>query len=201
MKVVFLEDVQNVAAAGETKEVADGYGRNYLIPKKLAVIAAPGVAEKVAAHIKSKMPSPEELAKMSGHLDEVEVVLKAKAGSQGRLHGAITNADIAEELEKSIGLTVDKRKIELEAPIHNIGEYEVVVKLAKDITPKLKVVVVSEVEVTEEVVAEEAADEEVVTEEVMTEEVMTEEVMTEEVMTEEVMTEEVITEEETEESA
>ena len=144
MKVVFIEDVRNVATAGETKVVADGYGRNYLIPQKLAVIAAPGVAEKVAAHIKSKMPSAEELAKMSGHLDGVEVVLKGKSGAQGLLHGAITNADIAEALEESIGVTVDKRKIELAEPIHNIGEYEVVVKLAKDVAPKLKVIVTEE---------------------------------------------------------
>jgi len=144
MKVVFLQDVPNVAEAGEIKEVADGYGRNFLIPRKLAVLAKSGSAGVIQAQLKTKTQTEEELLELSHRLEGTEVALKARAGARGRLHGSITSADIAAELQKSTELIVDKRKIDLDEPIRKLGSYEIAIKLAKDIMPKIKVVVTEE---------------------------------------------------------
>jgi len=144
MKVIFLRDVPSVAKAGEIKEVADGYGRNFLIPKKLALLARPGAANMMAVQLKTESRTRDELLELASQLENKEVTLKARAGAKDRLHGAITSADIASELQSSTGLTVDKRKIDLDEPIHQLGSYEIAIKLAKDITPKIKVVVVEQ---------------------------------------------------------
>jgi len=144
MKVVFLQDVPNVAEAGEIKEVADGYGRNFLIPRKLAVLAKSGSAGVIQAQLKTKTQTEEELLELSRRLEGAEIALKARAGAKGRLHGSITSAGIAAELQSSTGLIVDKRKIDLDEPIRQLGSYEVAIKLAKDIMPKIKVVVTEE---------------------------------------------------------
>jgi large subunit ribosomal protein L9 len=138
MKVVFLEDVQNVAKAGDTREVADGYGRNFLLPKKLAVISKPGAVAQVKAQIEAKAET-EKMKKLAAELDGKELVFKVKMGTKDRMHGSITAANIATELKSSAGLEVDKRKIELAEPLKHIGNYEIVIKLAKDIEPKIKV--------------------------------------------------------------
>lgn len=148
MKVVFLEDVPQVAKLGEIKEVADGYGRNFLIPKKLAALAAPGVTNRLEAQLRAQAQKQSqieaELVEMAKELDGKEVILKAKAGAKGRLYGRVTSADIAAELERTTGVVVDKRKIELDEPIRQLGSYEVAIKLGKDITPKIKVTVTEE---------------------------------------------------------
>ncbi len=148
MKVVFIEDVPGVAEAGEIKEVADGYGRNYLIPRKLAVLADARATEIVEAQKKRKdrieAEMEAEMRELAGKLEGLEIVIKAKAGAKDRLYGSITNADIAEELNKSAGLEVDKRKIELETPIHEIGSYDIPIRLTKDIIPRIKLSVVEE---------------------------------------------------------
>jgi large subunit ribosomal protein L9 len=148
MKVVFVEDVPDVAEAGEIKEVADGYGRNYLIPKKLAVLADARATQIVETQKKRKarieVETEAEMRELAKQLEGLDVVIKAKAGSKERLYGSITNADVADELSKSAGLVVDKRKIELETPIHEIGNYEIAIRLTKDIIPKLKLSVVEE---------------------------------------------------------
>lgn len=144
MKVVFLRDVPNVAKAGDVKEVADGYGRNYLIPRKLAALASPQAISRVETSDKAMARTNEELAELAGHLDGQEVSLKAHAGAKERLYGSITSADIAAELERATGITVDKRKIELNKPIHQLGSYELTIRLGKDITPKIKVSVIEE---------------------------------------------------------
>ena len=143
MKVLFLQDVTNVAKSGEIKEVADGYAKNYLIPKKLALIAGPNAASLMATQLKAKAKSEEEMQNLAGLLDGKEITLKARAGAKGRLHGAITSADIATEMQKSLGANVDKRKIALES-IHQLGTYEITIKLAKDVTPKIRVTVAEE---------------------------------------------------------
>ncbi len=148
MKVVFIEDVPSVAEAGEVKEVADGYGRNYLIPRKLAVLADARATQIVEAQEKRKArieaEMEVEMRELAGKLEGLEIVIKAKAGAKDRLYGSITNADIAEELNKSAGLEIDKRKIELEKPIHEIGSYDVPIRLLKDIIPNIKLSVVED---------------------------------------------------------
>ena len=145
MKVIFLQDVPNVARAGEIKEVASGYGRNFLIPKKLALLANLPALSTIKTQLKteagSEVQTEDRLAELAQELEGKEITLKARAGAKERLYGSITSADIAAELENSSGVVIDKRKIELADPIHQLGSYEVAIKLAKDIIPKIKVTV------------------------------------------------------------
>ena len=148
MKVVFLEDVPKVAKAGEIKEVADGYGRNFLIPQKLAVLASPSALNAAETQTKIRARSQtqieDEVTELVRQLDGKEITLKARAGAQEHLHGSITSADIASELQNTTGLVIDKRKIELDEPIRQLGSYEVAIRLAKDMIPKIKVTVIEE---------------------------------------------------------
>ncbi len=148
MKVIFLQDVPSIARAGEIKEVADGYGRNFLLRRKLAVLASPGAMKETEAMIKRetsrRAQTEAELAELANQLSGKEVVLKAKAGAKDRLYGSITTADIAAELERTYNLVVDKRKIELGEPIRQVGSYEVAIKLGKDLVSQIKVTVAEE---------------------------------------------------------
>lgn len=146
MKVIFLEDVPNVARAGEVKEVTNGYGRNYLIPRKLAVLATyesiNAIKVKLESRVHDEAKTETELLEMAESLDGREIFIEARSGGKERLYGSITAVDIATELEKSTGLAVDKRKIKLDEPIHQLGSYEVGIKLAKDIVPSIKVTII-----------------------------------------------------------
>ncbi len=136
MKVIFLKDVKNVAKAGEIKEVKEGYARNFLFKNGLAIEATEAnlnnlkrKKEQEALAEKNKI---EEAKSLSEKLSKVVLTLKRKAGEKGRLFGAITNTEIAEELEK-IGLNIDKKLIELKNPIKEIGEYKIKVNLYREI--------------------------------------------------------------------
>ena len=144
MKVIFLQEVLNVAQAGEIKEVADGYGRNFLIPKKLAVLFNPRATDQIKTIDKIKARVNAELTELAQQLEGKEVSLKARVGAKDKLYGSITSADIASELNDTAGLVIDKRKIELEEPIRQLGSYEVAIRLAKDIIPKIRVTVTEE---------------------------------------------------------
>jgi len=145
MKVIFLEDVPNVARAGEIKEVADGYGRNYLIPRKLALLANSeslnAAKAKIEVQARSMAQTEAEMIELASQLDGREIFLEARSGGKERLYGSITAADIAAELENVAGMAVDKRKIELEESIRKTGSYEVNIRLTKDIVPKITVTV------------------------------------------------------------
>jgi large subunit ribosomal protein L9 len=143
MKVIFLEDLPNVAQAGEIKVVADGYARNYLLPKKLASVVRPGIEKEIAAR-QAKIEA--RLTEMADKVEGVEINLLAKAGSKERLYGAVTAADIAAELSAVTGLNIDKKRIELDRPIHQLGSYDVSVRLGKDAVPTIKVNVAREEE-------------------------------------------------------
>ncbi len=145
MKVIFLQDVPNVARAGEVKEVASGYGRNFLIPQKLALLVrSPSSITQLKMKVHSQADTQTELVRLSQQLEGKEITLKARVGAKDRLFGSITSADIASELNKSAGLVIDKRKVALDQPIRQLGNYEVSIKLAKDIIPKIKVTVTEE---------------------------------------------------------
>ena len=148
MKVIFLEDVPNVARAGETKEVANGYGRNFLLPKKLALLASSSAINIIEIQrkirTKNQIKVEAEILEVANQLEGREVALKARVGAKDRLYGSITSADIASELESTAGLVIDKRKIELAEPIRELGSYEVTIRLAKDIVPKIRVMVTEE---------------------------------------------------------
>jgi large subunit ribosomal protein L9 len=147
MKVIFIQDVTNVAKAGDVKEVPSGYGRNYLLPKKLAVLAdSTATMQHAQSLIKEQREAAAKLGEMtalSKELDGKQITLKARAGKE-KLFGSITSTDIATALEKTYSLVVDKKKIDLAEPIHQLGYYEVAVKLGADLNPKIKVTVVEE---------------------------------------------------------
>ena len=148
MKVIFLQDVPNVARAGEIKEVASGYGRNFLLPQKLAALASSPTANTIEIQrqirAKEEVKLETETLELAHQLEGREVTLKAKVGAKDRLYGSITSADIVTELEKVASLAIDKRKIELAEPIRELGSYEVAIRLAKDVVPKIKVNVIEQ---------------------------------------------------------
>ena len=148
MRVAFLKDVPNVAKSGEIKEVADGYARNFLIPKKLAALVNPKMTNQLETELraenKKQSQITEKLSNMAEQLDNKEITLKAKVGAKDRLYGSITSADIANELARTSGLDIDKRKIELPEPIRELGSFDVTVRLAKDIVPKIRVNVIEQ---------------------------------------------------------
>jgi len=148
MKVIFMEDVPNVGKAGQIKDVADGYGSNYLIPHKLAVAAKPGDIKNVEAQIKARArvaaKTESEMKALAAELENKEITIKAKVGQQDRLYGSITSADISAGLASAFKVNVDKKKIELAETIRSVGTYEATIKLAKDITAKIKVNVAAE---------------------------------------------------------
>jgi large subunit ribosomal protein L9 len=145
MKVIFLQDVAHVAKTGEVKEVADGYGRNYLLPNRVAVAATASAMKEMEALIKReasrRAKTEAELKALTEQLNGKEITIKAKAGAKDKLYGTITTAHIAAEIEKALNLIVDKRKIELAEPIKQTGSYNVAVKVGHDLTATLKVTV------------------------------------------------------------
>jgi len=145
MKIAFLEDVPNVAKAGDIKEVADGYARNYILPKKLGVLASADVASVIEAqrHSRSRKEArrEEDLVALGQTLEGTEIKLEAKAGSKDRLYGAITAAEIAAKLESQTGISIDKKKIELAEPIRKLGSHQLSIKLGHEVTPKITVTV------------------------------------------------------------
>ncbi len=144
MKVIFLQDVHSLARAGEIKNVADGYGRNFLIPKKLAVLASSSAISTLEIRRRIGSQTESELVELAHQLEGKEIILKARTGAKEKLFGSITSTDIASELQNTTGIVVDKRKIELVEPIRHLGSHEVTVRLAKDITAKITVTVVEE---------------------------------------------------------
>jgi large subunit ribosomal protein L9 len=145
MKVVFLEDVPNVAKAGDIKDVADGYGRNYLLPKKLALVSKPGAVAAVKAQIEARTET-EKARKLAAEIEGKELTFKVKMGAKERIHGSVTAANISSQLQEVTGQAVDKRKIELEEPIKHLGSYDISIKLFKGVEPKIKVNVIKKEE-------------------------------------------------------
>ena len=145
MKVLFMKDVKNVAKAGELKDVAEGYARNFLIPHKLAVPATEvhlkKKREEDAALDRRAAKVEAEARAVAQELSKITVVLKARVGEQNRLYGSITTSDIAEALESQTGHAIDKRRIEIDEPIKRTGAYDVAIRLGSDLVPKIKVVV------------------------------------------------------------
>ena len=148
MRVIFVQDVPEVAKAGEIKEVADGYGRNFLLPRKLAVLASSSELKKLEAQrqaeARHRIRSEVQVETIAERLQGLSLTLQARAGAQGRLYGSITAADIAKEIQKLTGEEVDKRKIELEEPLRQLGSYEVSIRLSGGVSPKIRVVVEEE---------------------------------------------------------
>jgi len=148
MKVVLQEDVKGLGAAGDVKDVADGYARNYLIPRRLAAPATAGALKNVeaqrAAAAKRQAQLDAEARALADRLAGMTLTLKARVGSQDRLYGSITSADIATALGRELGGTFDRRKLVLEEPIRELGTHTVPVHLARDVSTTVTVNVVPE---------------------------------------------------------
>lgn len=142
MKVILLKDVKGKGKKGEVKEVPEGYARNYLFKHNLAVEASKGnmksLEKKKESEEKQAQQELEDAKKMKKELEDMSVELSAKAGDGGRLFGAVTNKQIAEELKK-VGYKIDKRKIEMDDPIRSLGYTNVNVKIHPDVTATVKV--------------------------------------------------------------
>jgi large subunit ribosomal protein L9 len=148
MKIVLLEDIAGTGRAGEIKEVSKGYAKNFLLPRGLALIATPAVTKQVESRLERKnleeSVDREKLVELAQQIEGKEIHFKARMGGGERLFGSITAADVAEELSRAIGSVIDKKKIDIEKPFRQTGSYEVAVKLASDIKPKITVVIEEE---------------------------------------------------------
>ncbi|MCL4426032.1 MAG: 50S ribosomal protein L9 [Firmicutes bacterium] len=148
MKVILLEDVKNVGRKGAVVEVAEGYGRNYLLPRALAVAATSGQMkgwQDVKAQEKAREDRElSEAKRLAGKIDGAMLKLVARAGESGKLFGSVTSMTIAEALKANLKITLDKRKIALEEPIKSLGTFPVPIKLHPQVTAILQVVVAGE---------------------------------------------------------
>jgi len=145
MEVILLQDVKGLGKAGEVKRVADGYARNYLIPKGIASKVSSGALKdaevKLQAQARRQKKIETEASDVAEALAQVKLTFTAKAGETGRLYGSITAADIVEALQEKTGYVVDKRKLVLEEPIRHLGAHRVGIKLLTDLIPEIEVVV------------------------------------------------------------
>ncbi|MFN8474407.1 MAG: 50S ribosomal protein L9 [Anaerolineae bacterium] len=145
MRVILTQDVPTLGKVGDIKEVADGYGRNYLIPKGLAILASYGAVRNIddlrraqSKKTQRQIHAAEDLANTLGQLN---LVFKRRAGEDGRLYGSVTNADIAEAIQAQTGQEIDRRRIELDEPIRSLGEHGVDIRLMTNVTAHVNVAV------------------------------------------------------------
>ena len=144
MEVILKEDVLKLGHRGDVIKVADGYGRNYLLPGKLAIeatLANKAVIEQMkASSIRKSAKEKTQSEDLARQMDAVELTFERKVGENEHLFGSVTSGDIAHQLEAK-GFTIDRRKISLEEPLKTIGEYHVPVKLHREVTSHVKVTV------------------------------------------------------------
>jgi len=147
MKVILQADVKGTGKKGQVFEVADGYARNYLFPKKLAIEATTGniqdISHKKAVEERRREKEKQDAVELAGKLNTLLVEVKTKTGEGGRLFGSVTSKEIADALKKQHGVEVDKRKLEVKEPFKALGNYEIQVKVYPDVTAKLQVQVVA----------------------------------------------------------
>jgi len=145
MKIILLQDVRKLGNKGDVLEVSDGYARNFLLPRGLAVEASEGRLKELSAHnqqMAQKIEKEKEKAHRIGEkIGGKTVVVKAKCGEGGKLFGTVTSKEVADALKEQYKVDVDKKKIEIKEPMKHIGEYTVKVKLHSTVTVELKVLV------------------------------------------------------------
>lgn len=143
MKVIFLQDVKGKGKKGEVKNVAEGYARNFLIPRGLAVIADESnmkqLKQQQKMESKRKEQEKEQAEQLATKLEKITVNIPAKAGEGGRLFGSVTSKQVAEELQKQHRIKIDRRKLELPEPIRNLGVTQIPLKLHPEVTATVKV--------------------------------------------------------------
>ena len=143
MKVILLQDVKGKGKKGQMIEVSDGYARNFMLPKKMAIEATPDAINTMKMNDKATQEriarEKAEALALSKQLREMTLTVTAKGGGNGRLFGSVTNQEIADSLAKAAGIKLDKRKIVISDPIKNVGTYTVTCKLGYEITAPLTV--------------------------------------------------------------
>jgi large subunit ribosomal protein L9 len=153
MKVLLIKDVYKLGRAGEVKKVAAGYGRNYLLPQGLAVLATAGAlkqAERIGSQAEVRRTElNSELKDLAGHINGVTLTFAAKAGETGKLYGSITTNDVAAAIQEKTRFEVKKQQIDMQ-PIRNLGEFIAYVRLTMDLVPEVKIIVHREGEAIEE---------------------------------------------------
>ncbi|HKP51804.1 MAG TPA: 50S ribosomal protein L9 [Chloroflexia bacterium] len=149
MKVILTQPVQGLGEAGAIKEVADGYARNYLLPRKLAVAATKGSVKQAEAHAelyaRRASKALTEVQKAAAGVTGKVVTIRARAGSENRLYGSVTAADVADALQQQYGITIDRRKIELGETIHRLGTYSAAADMGSGVNATFSVEVAPEV--------------------------------------------------------
>ena len=147
MKLVLLSDVKALGRKGEVVDVAEGYARNFLLPRKLAIEADKGALAQLGSQRKAQERRDAQLLEdakaLAERLASAKLAVKAKAGGNGKLFGAVTNADVASAIADALAVAIDKHKIELKNQIKALGSYPVEIKLHKNVVAKTTVDVVS----------------------------------------------------------
>jgi large subunit ribosomal protein L9 len=147
MEVILKEDVAKLGSRGDVVKVAEGYGRNYLLPRKLAIQATAGnkkvIEQMKAAAVRRSAKEKAQAEELAKQFDGVSVSFLRRAGEHDQLFGSVTSSDVADSLEKK-GFNIDRRKIQLHEPLRTLGEFTVPIKLHKDVTAHLKVVIEKE---------------------------------------------------------
>ena len=149
MEVILKEDVPKLGHRGDVIKVAEGYGRNYLLPRKLAIEATHAnkavIEQMKQAAVRRAAVEKSDAETLSKQLDGVSVSFQRKSGEKDQLFGSVTAGDIAEALERK-GFNIDRRKIQLHDPLKNLGEFDVPVRLHRDVTSRVKVIIEKEAE-------------------------------------------------------
>ena len=144
MEVILKEDINNLGHRGDVVKVADGYGRNFLLPKKLAMEATAAnkavIEQMKASAVRKSAKEKAEAEALVGQLNNVSLVFERKVGEHDQLFGSVTSADIAHELEAK-GFNIDRRKVHLEEPLKQLGEFHIPVKLHREVTAHVAVTV------------------------------------------------------------
>jgi large subunit ribosomal protein L9 len=149
MEVILRETIDTLGRAGQVVKVANGYARNYLLPRKLAYVATPGNLKVIEFErqslIRKEAKQSDEAVKLKEMIEKVELVIRRKVGDQDNLFGSVTNSDVADELEKK-GFTIEKRKIHMDDHIKKLGDFEIPIRLFKDVNATIKLKVEAEPE-------------------------------------------------------
>lgn len=145
MKVMLVQDVDALGRAGDVKEVADGYGRNFLLPRKLAVIAHKGIEAEAKrlrdAATRREAKDREEAQALADEVGNKTVVLRLRVGEGDKVFGSITNADIATGLQQQHRVEIDRHKIDLKEPIKSLGEHQVTLRLHRDVQVPINLII------------------------------------------------------------
>jgi len=145
LKIMLTKDVENVGQAGEIKDVADGYGRNFLIPRKLAVLAGRGVEAEARriqdAAARREAKDRDQAREFAEEIDNKTVVVRLKVGAEDKVFGAITTEDISKAIKQQHQVEVDRRKVELKEPLKQLGEHQVTLRLHRDVDAHINLII------------------------------------------------------------